>query len=108
MTGGSRREALTMCLALHEWHDEQIKTLKAAKFDKSVLADVVPAVARTVRTGRGPAMPVVIGGTQEHREQNPLFSFPYHLAAARKVKRAEVERVPAAKAAVDGEVQKLA
>ena len=73
VAGDSRKEALLMCLALHDWHDEQVETLKAAKFEKSVLAEVAPAVVHTVRTGRGPAMPVVIGGKQEHREFNPLF-----------------------------------
>jgi len=67
----------------------------------------VPATVGTVRTVAAPAMPVDYDIAPEHRcrvsEYDPLFPS----AVARKVKRAEVEQVPAAKQAVDKEWFKL-
>ena len=53
-------------------------------------------------------MAVLPAGSQSHRSRIPEVSLPYTVAVSRKVKRAEVERVPAAKEAVDAEWKKLA
>ena len=55
-----------------------------------------------------PCMAVRPCGSQPHRDRIPEVSIPSVVAVSRKVKRAEVERVPAAKAAVDAEWKKLA
>ena len=55
-----------------------------------------------------PCMAVLPAGSQPHRSRIPEVSLPYIVAVSRKVKRAEVERVPAAKEAVDAEWKKLA
>ena len=55
-----------------------------------------------------PCMPVLPVGSQPHRDRIPEVSIPYIVAVSRKVKRAEVEKVPAAKEAVDAEWKKLA
>ena len=55
-----------------------------------------------------PCMAVLPAGSQPHRSRIPEVSLPYTVAVSRKVKRAEVERVPATKAAVDAEWKKLA
>ena len=53
-------------------------------------------------------MAVMPVGSQPHRSRIPEVSIPFTVAVARKVKRADVERVPAAKDAVDAEWKKLA
>lgn len=69
----------------------------------------LPAASCTVRTVAAvPAMAVSYDCKQEHRLRVPEVALPYPLAVARKVKRAEVLRVPAAQLAMEKEWNKLA
>ena len=60
-----------------------------------------------VRPVAAPAMPVDNAAVHKHRERIPLIEQLYPAAVARKVKKAEVDREPKAKAAVDKEYFKL-
>ena len=54
-----------------------------------------------------PAMPVVYGQPNQHRPKNEFSGWPtFSAAVARPIKRAEFERNPDAKAAMDSEVKR--
>jgi hypothetical protein len=98
------RQALRVWLAQIE-QAEQVH--KAFQYCFGQGSPAVPAVAGTVRTVAAPAMPVDCDSPPEHRWRIPECDPLFPSAVARKVKRAEVEQMPAAKAAVDKEWFKL-
>ncbi len=99
-------ESLQVCVAQCEHHEEQKKVFSYIGRNRRE-ANAAPAVTAQVRGDSAPAMPVTIG-QQGHREREPATGMPYDCAVARKVSRGEVERVPAARAAVGKEWDKLA